>query len=772
MKLSGYLCTAVLAVAGQAAKDKPVYKDPKASIDDRVEDLLKRMTIQDKAAQLIQGDMTNYLNITDETVNKTGLAWNFKYRANSIWTGLYANMTTIKKAAKLGQDYLAKETELGKCIPAFVQSEGLHGVLILNGTIFNSPIGMGCSFNPELIEKMADVIATESRALGINQLFSPQVDLARELRFGRVEECFSEDPYLAGEMGYRYVKGLQAGGVSAMVKHYAAFATPEQGINTAPVHGGERELRSLYLPPFKRAIIDGGATSIMSSYNSYDGVPVVSDSYLLTDILREEWGYKYYVISDAGGTARLAQAFYVCPLEDDECITLETLPAGNDAEMGGGYWSFEIIPELVKAGKLDEKVVDTAVSRVLRSKFEMGLFEKPFTGVADDKIWDYVNTKAHKKVARQLDAESIVLLENHEDILPLKKDANVAVIGPMAHGYVNYGDYVIHTAMTRGVTPYDGIKAASKGKVTFTQGCERWSTDESGFKDAVAAAEAADVAVVVVGTWSRDQNELWQGLNATTGEHIDVSNLNLIGAMPKLVKAIIETGKPTVVVYSSGKPITEPWISEEASALIQQFYQSQEGGHALADVLYGNVNPSGKLSVSFPYDVGTTPIYYDHLNSARAWPNPGKIYENGTLKFGSNYVLENPEALYTFGYGLSYSKFDFSKISVSKKNVTATDTITVSVDVSNKSKRDGSEVVQLYVKDMLASVDVARYQLKGFKKVAVKAGKTRTVKIDLKVEDWGLWNRKMKYVVEPGDFTVFVGNSSENFKGNVTVTVS
>lgn len=326
--------------------------------------------------------------------------------------------------------------------------------------------------------------------------------------------------------------------------------------------------------------------------------------------------------------------------------------------------------------------------------------------------------------------------------------------------------------MTRGVTPYDGIKAASKGKVTFTQGCERWSTDESGFKEAVAAAEAADVAVVVVGTWSRDQNELWQGLNATTGEHIDVSNLNLIGAMPKLVKAIIETGKPTVVVYSSGKPITEPWISEEASALIQQFYQSQEGGHALADVLYGNVNPSGKLSVSFPYDVGTTPIYYDHLNSARAWPNPGKIYENGTLKFGSNYVLENPEALYTFGYGLSYSKFDFSKISVSKKNVTATDTVTVSVDVSNKSKRDGSEVVQLYVKDMLASVDVARYQLKGFKKVAVKAGKTQTVKIDLKVEDWGLWNRKMKYVVEPGDFTVFVGNSSENFKGNVTITVS
>ncbi|KAF5021073.1 hypothetical protein F66182_6906 [Fusarium sp. NRRL 66182] len=770
MKFSSYLCAAALATAGQAATEKPLYKNPKAPIEDRVSDLLKRMTIQEKTAQLIQGDMTNYLNLTDGRVNKTGLAWNMEYRANSIWTGLYAKMEIIKKAAKVGQDYIAKETELG--IPAFVQSEGLHGVLTLNGTIFNSPIGMGCSFNPELVEKMADIIAVEALALGINQVFAPQVDLARELRFGRVEECFAEDPYLAGEMGYSYVKGLQARGVSAMVKHYAAFATPEQGVNTAPVHGGERQLRSLYLPPFKRAIIDAGATSIMSSYNSYDGIPVVSDSHMLNDILRDEWGYEYYVISDAGGTARLARDFFVCPLEDNECITLEALPAGNDVEMGGGYWSFEIIPELVKAGKLEEKMVDTAVARVLRAKFKLGLFEKPFRGVPDNKIWDYVNTKAHKKVARQLDTESIVLLENHENVLPLNKDANVAVIGPMAHGYVNYGDYVIHTAQTRGVTPLDGIRAASEGEVTYAQGCERWSADESGFEEAVAAAEAADVAVVVVGTWSRDQNELWAGLNATTGEHIDVHNLNLVGAMGPLVKAIIDTGKPTVVVYSSGKPITEPWISKEAAALVQQFYQSEEGGHALADILYGNVNPSGKLSVSFPYDVGTTPVYYDHLNSARRWPNPGKVHENGTLEFGSNFVLADPTAQYDFGFGLSYSKFDFSKISVNKKNVTASDTVTISVDVSNKSKRDGSEVVQLYVKDMIATVDVPRYQLKGFKKVAVKAGKTKNVKIDLKVADWGLWNRKMEYIVEPGDFTVFVGNSSESFSGNVTVTVS
>lgn len=307
--------------------------------------------------------------------------------------------------------------------------------------------------------------------------------------------------------------------------------------------------------------------------------------------------------------------------------------------------------------------------------------------------------------------------------------------------------------------------------MTYAQGCERWSNDDSGFDEAIAAAEAADVAVVVVGTWSRDQNELWGGLNATTGEHVDVSNLNLVGAMPRLVKAIIDTGKPTVVVFSSGKPITEPWISDAASALVQQFYQSEMGGHALASVLYGEVNPSGKLSVSFPYDVGTLPIYYDYLNSARAYPDPGHAYENGTLVFGHNYVLENPTALYEFGYGQSYSTFDLSSISVSATNVSATDTVTVSVDVSNTSDRDGAEVVQVYVKDVVSSVEVARYQLRGFNKVTVEAGETKTVEIDLDVSEWGLWNRKMEYVVESGDFTVIVGTSSNDFRGNVTVTV-
>lgn len=326
--------------------------------------------------------------------------------------------------------------------------------------------------------------------------------------------------------------------------------------------------------------------------------------------------------------------------------------------------------------------------------------------------------------------------------------------------------------MSRGVTPFDGIKAASKGTVTFTQGCERWSNDDSGFDAAIAAANAADVAVVVVGTWSRDQKELWSGFNATTGEHIDVSNLNLVGSMPRLVRAVIATGKPTVVVFSSGKPITDPWISDHASALVQQFYQSEEGGHALADVLYGDVNPSGKLSVSFPYDVGTLPIYYNHLRSSRLQPNPGHVSDNGTLTFGSSYVLQKPTALYSFGYGLSYSSFAFSAISASSATTSRSGTVTVSVDVENQSDRDGSEVVQVYLEDVVASVDIPQYQLKAFTKVSVKARSKVTAKLELQVADWGLWNKRMAYVVEPGQFILHVGNRSDAFKGSLNVTVS
>ncbi|KAH8666409.1 glycoside hydrolase superfamily [Xylariales sp. PMI_506] len=769
------LCASLLLATVQATYPTggtPLYKDPNASIDDRVEDLLSRMTIEEKTSQLLQGDLRNWLNITDGSFNETGLEWSMEYRGGSYYVGVPISWELLSSNIKLGQNYMSDNTTLG--IPPWVQSEGIHGFLIPNATIFNSPIAFASSFNPELVRKMGVAIAQEARALGVNQLFAPLADLARELRFGRVEETYGEDGYLAGEIAYSFITGLQSGNVSAMVKHYVAFATPEQGINTGPVHGGKRELMTTYLPSFKRAIIDAGALAVMAAYHAYDGIPAVADKFTLTDILRTEWGYKYFVMSDAGGTDRLCSAFFLCESSpiDSEAIVNMALPAGCDVEMGGGSYNYEQIPAMVAAGKLSQDVVDEAVRRELRAKFTIGLFENPYTGVPVEDQSKYINTPETIALARQLDGESIILLENHNSVLPLSKSANVAVIGPMGHGYVNYGDYVPYQSSLRGVTPYDGILAASSGTVTFTQGCQRWSSDESGFPAAIAAAEAADVAVVVVGTWSRDQNELWGGLNCTTGEHIDVNDLHLPGAMPKLVQAIIDTGKPTVVVYSSGKPITEPWISDAASALVQQFYTSEQGGNALADVLFGDVNPSGKLSVGFPYDVGNTPSYYDYLNSGRAYPNPGKIYPNGTLVFGSTYVFSNPLPQYEFGYGLSYSSFNYQNPQLSKSTASATDIITVSVDVTNNSTRDGAEVVQLYSKDLVASVVVPNIQLKGFSKVSIKAGETKTVSIELDVGKLGLYDINYNYVVEPGNFTIFLGSSSADLRVNTTLTVA
>ncbi|KAF4630127.1 hypothetical protein G7Y89_g8016 [Cudoniella acicularis] len=758
------------AASATSATSSPIYKNPLASVDDRVADLLSRMTLEDKTSQLIQGDISNWINMTDNTFNATGLAWNMATRAGQFYVGYPVPQQWIAEGTKIGQDYLVHNTTLG--IPALVQSEGIHGFLIGNATIFNSPIAYACSWNPALVQKMGAAIAQESLALGVNQLFAPLGDLARELRYGRVEETFGEDGYLAGEIGYSYVKGLQGGNVSATVKHFAAFASPEQGLNTGPVHGGERELRTTYLPSYKRQIIDAGAYSIMSAYSSYDGVALVANHHILTGILRNEWGYKYWVTSDAGATDRLCDSFKMCqskPL-DKEAVALFALPAGNDVEMGGGSYSFETIPDLIQAGKLSIDVVDTAVSRLLRAKFAMGLFENPYLAVPANQTASFIHTPENIALARQLDAESIVLLENYNQTLPLSKSSNIAVIGPMADGFMNYGDYVVNGSYLRGVTPLQGIKAASKGVITYAKGCERWSNDQSGFAEAVAAASAADVAVVVVGTWSRDQNQLWQGLNATTGEHVDVASLNLVGAMPHLVQAVINSGKPTVVVFSSGKPITEAWISSSASALVQQFYPSEEGGNALADVLFGDVNPSGKLSVGFPYDVGTTPIYYDYLNSGRTI-DPGKEYSNGTLLFGHQYVLNTPVPLYEFGYGKSYSTFQYSNVSLSKTTVSTSDTITATLQVTNNSTRDGTEVVQLYVQDVISGVVVPNIQLKGFSKVAIAAGKTQTVKIPLAVQDVGLWNIKMDYVVEPGDFVIFVGSSSADFRSNATFTV-
>jgi beta-glucosidase len=483
------------------------------------------MTLQEKTTQLMQGDISNWLNVTSGAFNRTGLETSFDQKAGSYYVGYPISWDWLAENIQVAQNYSNHETRLG--IPPIVQTEGIHGFLIGNATIFNSPIAHGCSFNRSLIERMAKQIAVEAKTLGVTQLFAPVADLARELRFGRVEETYGEDPYLAGQFALHFVLGMQSMNVSAMIKHFAASAMPEQGLNTGPIHAGERELRTTWLEPFKPAIREGSVWSIMSSYVSYDGIPQVADHHTVTEILREEWGYEFYVMSDAGATDRLASPFRICPSplnkygqevnEGNDCVTLEALPAGTDVEMGGGSFNYRSIPELVEAGRLDIATVDQAVTRQLRTKFTMGLFENPLPAAPESEWESLINTPEAKKLARELDRESIVLLKNDENILPISKTAKVAVIGPMADGFMNYGDYVVYQSQYRGVTPLAGIRnAVGNGTVSYAKGCERWSIDQSGFPEAIAAAEAANVAVVVVGTWSRDQQELWQGVNAVS----------------------------------------------------------------------------------------------------------------------------------------------------------------------------------------------------------------------------------------------------------------
>ncbi|KAL4892376.1 glycoside hydrolase superfamily [Aspergillus ambiguus] len=746
------------------------YQDPKQPTWLRVEDLLSRMPMREKMAQLMQGELQKWVDFETGSFNISEMKDHMFYHSGMLRVSHPLTTAEISyQGAHLLQDWIMNDTSLS--LPAIVQSEGLHGLGVPNATIFPSPIGLGASWNPELVGQAAQIIGQEARALGITQLFAPSADLARDTRHGRVEESMSEDPHLAGEMVAQFVKGLWKSRVAAIVKHFVAFGNSEQGINMGPVHGGERELRTTYLPPFRKAV-EAGAFTVMTSYNSYDGIPSVMNKLILTDVLRGEWDFQYWTTTDYGAPNRLCTTFKMCndnPI-DAEAITMKILPAGQDTESGGSF-NFDKIPDLVNDGSLHISFVDEAVRRVLRAKFDMGLFEDPFPAAAPEDWPNLIHTDKSLEVAKQLDLESIVLLENHNNVLPLNKTiGSIAVVGPFADT-VNYGDYTM--SRPRGVTPLDGIRsrASQKTKVRHAKGCEAWSNDESGIREATELASSSDVAIVVVGTWARSLEGQHNGWNATTGESYDTNHLGLFGAQGKLVQQVAQTGVPTIVVFSSGKPIAEPWVSNTTAALLQQFYTSENGGEALADVLFGYYNPSGRLPLTFPRDVGSLPATYDYLDSGREVTKPGHVNNDGSIDFGHTYVTGSPMPWYEFGYGQSYSSFEYSKIELSNQHVEKTDNISVSVQIKNTSDRDGIEVVQLYVTDPVTSVVTPNKQLKAFKKALVKSGETTTITLELAVRDLGLWNQDMHYVVEPGEFVVFMGRSAGDLKQSASFYV-
>ncbi|KAI0640646.1 glycoside hydrolase superfamily [Trametes meyenii] len=757
----------------------PLYKNPRADIEERVNDLLQRMTLDEKVAQLIQGDMNGWMDFNDplddtKTFNQTGLEEMMSQKAGSIWGGYLTPWAKFVFGVKVGQRYLMENTTLG--IPALIQSEGLHG-FTNNGTIWPSPIGLAASFNPDLLKQAAATIADEAEGLGISHVFAPVLDLSRELRWGRVEENFGEDPFLTGEMGLAYVSGLQSGRrrnasssaiarMAATCKHFAAFGSPQGGLNIAQVTGGERELRSAYLKPFNRACVE--SLSIMTAYSSYDGIPAIANKHLLTDILRNEWGYKYWVTSDAGSVDLLITTHGTC--DTRECAAKAALENGISGEMGGGTYTYLTLPDQVRAGTVDVKFIDETVEAMLRTKFSLGLFENPYP--YDDYL-STLRTQETRDLLHTMEREAIVLLENRQNTLPLSKSIeSLALIGPQVDR-VSFGDYVFFNASNNGISPLAGFTqhlANTSIRITYAEGSALWSDDPSGIPAAVAAAKASDVAIVMVGTWSLDQTLLWTpGTNATTGEHVDLSDLGLVGAQLQLVQAVKAVGKPTVVVLVSGKPVAEPWIQEHADAVVQQFYPGELGGLALAEVIFGDVNPSGKLPVSFPRSVGTTPVFYNYLKGSRP-VDAGQILDDGTLVFGHQYVLDSPVPLWSFGHGLSYTTFNYTDLALPKSTIGTNEDFTVSVTVHNTGERDGKEVVQVYVTDLVSSVVTPNQQLVGFQKVDLAAGSSKRVDIRVNATELAVWTLNNKWAVEPGQFAVKVGTSDQTFL-NTTLVV-
>lgn len=743
-----------LSVSTVQADDKPIYKDKNAPIENRVEDLLRRMTLREKVLQL-QNRCTSDIN------NIQGA-----YNGESMGSAHEMNISA-QQAADLYQkihEYMATQTRLG--IPVLTSVEGIHGILQNGCTIFPQAIAQGSTFNPELISQMTEAAAAEARVMGIHQVLSPVLDIARELRWGRVEETFGEDPYLISEMGIGYVRGFQKNGVGCMPKHFVAHGTPTGGLNSASVPGGERELRSLYMYPFARVIREADPIAIMSCYSAYDGVPVTGSPYFMTDILRGELGFKGFAYSDWGSVDRL-KTFHLATPSTESAAKL-ALMAGIDMDVNDG--AYETLQAQVEKGQLDEMYIDRAVRRILTAKFKLGLFDNPY---GDPKsVSKVVRNKKHVEVARKVADESAVLLENKNNILPLdlSKYKSIAVVGPNGDHGIG-GDYAWTNPEDREcVSLYEGIKNVFGNKVTVNHvdGCDWWSQKEDGIADAVKMVEKSDLAVIAVGTRS-----YWLGRNAkahkvTSGEGFDLSSLELPGKQLELMKAVKATGKPMIVVLITGKPLVLSWAKENADAIIVQFYAGEQQGNSMADILVGNVNPSGRLNISFPRSTGNTPCYYNYYPTDREqWFDQGGSLDSPA----GHYIFEKPYALYNFGYGLSYTDFKYNTCALSDSIFSDQGKLTVNVEVENTGKRAGKEVVQLYIRDKISSVSMPVQQLKAFKKVDLKAGEKTMVTLELPISELALYNASVKRVVEPGEFEIQVGSSSDRIHHHKTITV-
>jgi len=748
-----------------------IYRDPSKTIDARTKDLLSKMTLDEKIAQI--GGVWSYELIEDWKFSQVKAESLIKDGIGQICRPGISTALPPKEMAELSNDiqkFLIENTRLG--IPTLIHEECLNGFMVKKATIFPQIIGMASTWEPELIYKMTSVARENMMAVGVRQGLSPVLDVARDPRWGRVEETFGEDPYLIATMGIAYVKGLQGDDlkncVIATLKHFVGYGLPEGGLNWAPAHIPPRLLKDVYLYPFKEAIQTGGALSVMSAYHEIDGIPCSASTVLLTDILRTEWGFEGTVVSDYFAVDNL-QSYHRVAADKANAARL-ALTAGVDVELPRLDCCAQPLKEQIEKGLVLKTLLHRAVSRILRQKFTMGLFENPY--VKSEVAAKGYDLPAHRQLALEAARKSIVLLKNEHNALPLNKNIKtIAVIGPNANSKRNLlGDYtypahievMINLAESMGVqvslpdepadhitvpvvTILEGIKTKVKDtKILYAAGCEYNSDSRDGFPEAIKAAQAANVAIVVVGGKS--------GLtpDCTCGEMRDRAELGLLGVQGELVKAIYDTGTPTVLVLVDGRPLALDWIAEKIPAIVEAWLPGEEGGNAVADVLFGDYNPGGKLPVSFPRKVGQIPIYYAHK------PSGARSQQWG------DYVDSSTSPAFDFGFGLSYTTFKLSNLKIQPKQAQQTGKISIKVDVQNTGSRSGEEVVQLYINDIVASVTRPVKELKGFKRIALKPAETRTVEFELLVTNLAFYDKDMNLTVEPGMFKVMVGSSSKD----------
>jgi beta-glucosidase len=748
---------------------EPAYRNSKLSVARRVKDLLSRMTLKEKVAQMLCIWQQKSKTMVDDKgrFDPQKAKAHFKDRLGLGQVGRPSDAGGGRNAREMAeltndiQKFFIENTRLG--IPVVFHEECLHGHAANEGTSFSQPIGLGATFDPELVRRLFEMTAQEARSRGTHQALTPVVDVAREPRWGRVEETFGEDPYLVSRMGIAAVQGFQGDAsfkdkkhVIATLKHFAAHGQPESGTNCAPVNVSERILREVFLYPFKQALEKGGAISVMASYNEIDGVPSHANRWLLRDILRKEWKFKGFVVSDYFAVRELherPELFGNHLAEDGRQAAKLAVQAGVNIELPDPD-CYPHIVDLVRKGVLKESLIDQLVAPMLAGKFRLGLFEDPFVDPAVAQR--IVGCQAHRELALQAARETITLLKNDGGLAPLNPHQikTIAVIGPnadrqMLGGYSGVPKH--YTPLLQGIRDRVGQSA----RVLYHEGCKitiggSWQQDDvtpsnpeedrKSIAEAVKVAQQADVVVLAIGDNEQTSREAW-ALN-----HLgDRASLDLVGLQDELVDAIAATGKPILAVLFNGRPISIRNLTAKVPTIFECWYLGQETGRALAEVLFGDINPGGKLPITIPRSVGHIPAYYNYKPAARR-----------------GYLFEDVTPLYAFGFGLSYTQFQFGKPRLKKSVIGKTESTVVQVNVTNTGSRAGDEVVQMYIRDKVSSVTRPVKELKGFQRITLSPGETKTIALEITPEHLAFYNIDMKYVVEPGEFEIMVGNSSRD----------